>query len=58
MKYKLHKTDFQKWNDMIYLLPTITIVTDNMIYDKKNFSVEFHFLVWHGRLLFMKGGAK
>ena len=55
-KYKLYKKDFQKWKDMIYILPTITIVTDNMIYDKKNFSVEFHFLVWHCRFLWLMEG--
>ena len=54
MKYKLHKIDFQKWKDMIYILPTFIVVTDNMIYTEKNFAIELHFLVWHCRFLFMK----
>ena len=57
-KYKYNKKDYQKWNDMIYIFPSVVIVLDNTIYPKKNFAIELHFLVWHCRFLFMKGGAK
>lgn len=54
MKYKLERKDFQIWKDNIYLLPTINISIDDVMYINKNFSIEFHWLAFHGRLLFMK----
>lgn len=54
MKYRLERKDFQIWKDNIYLLPTININIDDMMYINRNFSIEFHFLMFHGRLLFMK----
>lgn len=54
MKYRLERKDFQIWKDNIYLLPTINISIDDMMYINRNFSIEFHFLMFHGRLLFMK----
>lgn len=54
MKYRLERKDFQIWKSNIYLLPTINISIDDMMYINRNFSIEFHWLVFHGRLLFMK----
>lgn len=54
MKYKLERNDFVIYKEDIYWLPTIRTVVDNMIYVEKNFSIEFHWLVFHGRLLFIK----
>lgn len=54
MKYKLDRKDFQIYKHDIYILPTFRLYLDNMIYAEKNFSIEFHFLVFHARLLFMK----
>jgi hypothetical protein len=54
MKYKLYRKDFEKWLDRITFLPTIELLIDSPQYDAKNFSIVFHFLVWHGRLLFCK----
>lgn len=54
MKYRLERKDFQTWKSNIYLLPTINISIDDMMYINRNFSIEFHWLVFHGRLLFMK----
>lgn len=54
MKYRLDRTDFEVYKNDIYLLPTIGIIVNNKIYTKENFSIEFHFLVFHGRMLFMK----
>lgn len=54
MMYRLDKIDFKVYKHNIYLLPTINIYLDNMVYMNNNFLIEFHFLVFHGRLLFMK----
>ena len=54
MKYRLDRKDFEIYNNDFYLFPTIRIFIDNLIYAHRNFSIEFHFLVFHSRLLFMK----
>lgn len=54
MKYKLYRKNFEIYKDNIYLLPTIRLYLNDMFYMNENFSVEFHFLVFHGRLLFIK----
>lgn len=56
MKYKLKSKDFVMYKNEVHLLPTIRIFIDNMIYAEKNISIEFHFLILHSRLLFMKAG--
>lgn len=53
MKYKLARKDFQMYKNDIYILPTFRLYLDNHMYIDKNFSVEFHFIVFHIRLLFM-----
>ena len=54
MKYKLDTINFKIYKHDIYLFPTINVYLDNMIYMNNNFSIEFHFLIFHGRMLFMK----
>ena len=54
MKYKLHSKDFEVWKHDLYILPTIRIFVDNRIYLDRNFSIEFHFLMFHARLLFVE----
>ena len=54
MKYKLYRRDFEIWKKDIMLFPTIRIFIDNHCYVDENFSIEFHFLCIHARLLFMK----
>ena len=54
MKYKLDRKDFQIYKNDIYILPTFRLYLDNHMYVDKNFSIEFHFIVFHSRLLFMK----
>lgn len=54
MKYKLFRKDFEIYKNDIHLLPTIRVVVNDYMYIKKNFSIEFHFLTLHSRLLFMK----
>lgn len=55
MKYKLFRKDFEIYKNDIHWLPTIRTVVNDMMYIKKNFSIEFHFLMLHIRLLFIKG---
>ena len=55
MKYKLYRNDFEFYRNDIYILPSFRVYVNNMIYARKNFSIEFHFLIFHARLLFMKG---
>ena len=53
MKYKLARKVFQIYKNDIYILPTFRLYLDNHMYVDKNFSIEFHFIVFHIRLLFM-----
>lgn len=53
MKYKLFRKDFEIWKQDIFLLPTFRIAINDLIYTQENLSIEFHFLVFHGRLLFL-----
>ena len=54
MKYELYRKDFKIYRDDIHLLPTIRIAINNPMYVQNNFSVEFYFLTFHSRLLFMQ----
>lgn len=54
MKYKLDRKDFEMWLDRITFLPTVELLINEPHLDAKNFSIVFHFLVWHGRLRFCK----
>lgn len=53
MKYRLYRKDFEIYKKDIYILPTFRIYLNNMIYKERNFSVEFHFIIFHARLLFV-----
>lgn len=46
-KFEIYKNDF-------YLLPTIRFYLNNLVYASENFSLEFHFLTLHFKLLFIK----
>lgn len=52
--YRLERKDFCIFKNEIVIIPTIRIFIDNMVYKEKNFSIEFHFLIIHARLLFIK----
>ena len=54
VKYKLFKKNFEKRKETIYLLPTIVIVKDDMLFLCKNITVYFHWLIWHGRLVWIE----
>ena len=51
---KLINIKFQIWTDDIYIIPTIELHLNNMIYSKRNFAIIFHWLVFHGRLFWCK----
>lgn len=51
---KLFRKDFQTWKEDIYFFPTIEIVKNNMMYRDRNFSICFHWLVFHVRFLFLE----
>lgn len=49
---KITRKDFCIWKNDIYIIPTFRIFMNNQIYVSRNFSIEFHWLVFHTRLLF------
>ena len=53
MKYKLYRKDFQMCKNDIYILPSIRLFIGDRMEIDKNVSVEFHFIVFHIRVLFM-----
>lgn len=54
MRYELDRVDFITSKQDIYFLPTIKMYFNDRVYMNENFSIEFHFLFFNGRLLFMK----
>lgn len=56
MKYNLYAKEFQIYKKDFYVFPTIRLLIDNLVYIDRNFAIEFHFLIFHGRLLFLKRG--
>lgn len=49
---KLTRKDFCIYKNDIYIIPTFRLFINNQIYISRNFSIEFHWLVFHARLLF------
>jgi hypothetical protein len=54
MRYELSNKKIMISQNDFYLLPTIRFFINSLIYLDKNFSIEFHFLSFHIRLLFVK----
>lgn len=52
MKFKRFQCMF--WRNTIYLLPTIVINDHDYMYYGRNFTIEFHFLFWHMRWLWLE----
>lgn len=50
---KLTRKYFCIWKNDIYIIPTFRIFINDQIYQNRNFSIEFHWLVFHARLLWM-----
>jgi len=40
--------------NQIYIIPTITLIINTPLYIKRNFSIEFHWLIFNARLLWME----
>ena len=55
---KLTRKDFRVWEDDIYIIPTFRIFINNQMYLNRNFSIEFHWLVFHIRLLFTQAESE
>jgi hypothetical protein len=55
---KLYKKQFNIYKDYIFILPTITLNLNEPYYLDRSFAIEFHWLVFHARLLWLEGGAK
>ena len=51
---KLYRYDFLVLYNLISLLPSINLVFNIDIYAEKNFAIEFSWLCFHARLLFLK----
>lgn len=51
------KKQFEIRKNNVYLLPAIQIKTKNPVYTVKNLAIEFHWLVFHARLLFLEEKA-
>lgn len=49
---KLIRKNFYIWENDIYVFPTFRIVRNNSTYVSHIFSIEFHWLIYHMRLLF------
>ncbi len=50
---KLHRKDLRIYKDLFYILPAIILVFNDLIYSKRNFAIEFRWLVFHARLLWL-----
>ncbi len=47
------KKSFAVYRDNIYLLPTVQIKVNEQMYMTRNLAVEFHFIVFHARLMWL-----
>lgn len=50
----LKKKQFRIVKDWLFIIPTIQIDLNSPQYKAKNFTLGFHFLVFHARLVWMK----
>lgn len=52
---RLYRHEAVICKNQIYIIPTIILVWDMPMYTKRTFSIEFHWLVFNARLLWMEG---
>ena len=52
---RLYKHEAIIWKNDIYIIPTITLIINTPIYIGRNFSIEFHWLIFNARLLWVEG---
>ena len=50
---KLHEFDFRIFMDLIYILPAIVLSFNDPFIQKRNFAIEFRWLLFHARLLWI-----
>jgi len=50
---KLYRKDFRIFTDLVYILPAVILGFNEPIYNKPNFAIEFRWLVFHSRLLWI-----
>jgi len=51
---KLYRKDFCIFKDLVCILPTIILAFNEQIYTERNFAIEFRWLVFHARLLWLE----
>ncbi len=51
---KLYRKDFRIFKDLFYIFPTIVLSFNELIYSERNFSIQFRWLVFHARLLWIQ----
>ena len=50
---KLYKKYFRIYKDLIFILPTIVLSFNEPYYMERSFAIEFRWLVFHARLLWL-----
>lgn len=50
---RLYRKDFYIFKDFIFILPTIILTFNVPIYIERNFAIEFRWLVFHARIMWM-----
>lgn len=58
MNFDKRHSKFKVYKDIWYLIPTIIFQFDDRWYRDKNFSLEFHWLCFHGRLMWFEEEKK
>lgn len=48
------RLDFEIYGKSFFLLPSLSLLRDNMMYATPNFAIRFDWLMLHARLLFMR----
>lgn len=51
---KFYRKDFQIFKDWITIIPTVEILTNNMMYVKPNVAITINWLVFHVRFMWME----
>ena len=51
---KLYKHEAVTWKNQIFIIPTIALGINTPIYIERNFSIEFHWLIFNARLLWIE----
>ena len=52
---RLYKKEFATWKNSIDILPSLLVRWNEPVYIHKSFSIEFHWIIFHARLLWLRG---